>query len=388
MSATDDESTIFITYITGYENGDYEPLCDYYGQKLDQYTTFVEDFFNSEYKAVNPKGYNNPLSMEKFKSYKSHILGEISRRRFLIDNQIQIILKYGNHDYVKDNLIRDILLLFKYISDVLCYKNPGEPFVTTEIRRRKIYPLPNMTGLFTYNMYLYLLSMGIFLIGIPVEVVEYDFTYGCPGVFFNHDIEHTKKMTMIDTTILSKIYNLVKVLPNNDVMIFALWFWVHELGFDADDIRNAELEKYANFPIDDDSLQITDDMIDYLRDFKFSNEEKQPIEKFSPAKINYYYGLLRISEMIKKMNFYLENKNNENLAVLMGDDERIDKILLSNGRITLSGYVEHNKWEMSQHRDIGSEEIMFDDDDLNNDFDNSGFDSDFDGVDIVDDDEY
>ncbi|MCJ7636910.1 MAG: hypothetical protein MUO21_05420, partial [Nitrososphaeraceae archaeon] len=104
-----------------------------------------------------------------------------------------------------------------------------------------IYPLPNDTGFFCINSYLYACLEGISLIGIPMRPTYFDGEFACAAPFVNHDLRHT---VSINRNLDEKQKAYYKIFyhailesdlsqAEKELHILIMWLIVHEFEEDV-----------------------------------------------------------------------------------------------------------------------------------------------------------
>jgi hypothetical protein len=147
----------------------------------------------------------------------------------------------------KFNFIREILTIFEYIATLNCGDKWTEDNITTS--KYYLFPLTNESGWFSYNSYLYALSRGLHIMGVPSGISNYDGNYSCPLAFLGHDYEHLEDLERVldrtaedDKTVrfyeMSETYKLAKyydfIMKSNytsnekEIFLFTIWFIIHE----------------------------------------------------------------------------------------------------------------------------------------------------------------
>lgn len=257
-----------------------------YGEK---YTTFEDDFLKNREKFIQNGLYSEediyqyyfPLE-EKEKNYiepyetefmedlmniediyprlpvdfivKSHAV--IDNKRFILQNIVFYesrfleLLNITKNNFEMNGNFRmgEIAYIYKYIATLMCYDPRVESLSLTSIVNNYYldnhYILPNNTGLFGFNTYLYALFNNILLIGVPNKTVNFDATIGCPLKFMDHDYFHSNQ--------ISKYMKVAKIIPLiyynilqqeypkklKELLILVIWILIHE------EMQGINFEKY------------------------------------------------------------------------------------------------------------------------------------------------
>lgn len=168
------------------------------------------------------------------KPYRSE-LSEIFYQKLNNVKDLHQKLQLNITDVNKKQLINEITKVFIFISNLTC----GEKLSDKDIDnfslvqlfdKNYIFPLPNDSGVFSLNSYMYALSKQLHIVGVPTAFSEYDEQFDCAGMFIDHDADHIKRLPNLDT-IANEYYAIMKSKLNKDqkeAMIFALWLIYHE----------------------------------------------------------------------------------------------------------------------------------------------------------------
>jgi hypothetical protein len=201
----------------------------YIGSLINQWNA-TKEYINSDDFRNSKRSYIR----EHLNDYEMNFLSQIEQARKQFDqNRIVDII--------------NIYRIFKYISHVGCGETEIENLdldieLIPEQLMDRLYPLPNTTGEFGINTYLYGLFEGIYLIGVPVRETYFDKVWGCPKEFINHDIDHSINInyrTIEDPNKLEtyrSIYDTIihdKNLSSVEKQCFLMMLWVdiHEINF-------------------------------------------------------------------------------------------------------------------------------------------------------------
>ena len=84
---------------------------------------------------------------------------------------------------------------------------------------------------------------GVLLIGVPLNITEFDNFVGCPATFMAHDHAHNGGYGRFNINILKEIY--YGILSNNDyqtkikeLLIFVLWVIIHEIDHNVFELKH------------------------------------------------------------------------------------------------------------------------------------------------------
>jgi hypothetical protein len=140
---------------------------------------------------------------------------------------ISNILCLSSLTKILNDTYTDILKDEELLGDLDQYENEIDPTV--------LYPLSNVSGLFSINCYLYALFEGIYLIGVPISAAHYDGNFGCSRRFIEHDVVHTSVIIINSRKIkyFKKLY--IAILSHQgfsslekELHILTLWYVIHE----------------------------------------------------------------------------------------------------------------------------------------------------------------
>lgn len=160
---------------------------------------------------------------------------QMYENRFL--ELLEIIKK--NFEAAGELIISEITYVFMYVCTLICYETRVEyvlPVSYHSMLDDTSYLLPNNTGSFGFNTYLYAFFNGISLIGVPNKIADFDGRKGCPVIFMDHDYRHsmTIRSSINNVKSLRKIY--YKILNSNytkklkELLILVIWILIHEHG--------------------------------------------------------------------------------------------------------------------------------------------------------------
>lgn len=172
---------------------------------------------------------------------------------------------------------RFILLIvqtFDFLSKILCFLDIERRDMSTQAILRlnlggKLSIIANHTGWFAFNSYMFALVNNVYLLGVPSGISTYDSIVECPYYFFSHDLNHTDDI--IDAygrpdqmekilTIYENIHKGDYIKQEKEVLIFSLWYHVHESVQRVD-----STVVYPNsFAIADDEFHNYLDVFDYI----------------------------------------------------------------------------------------------------------------------------
>ena len=137
------------------------------------------------------------------------------------------MLNAADSEFTRIQIFNNIAVwnFFVYLSNLAC--NEIEPISRLVERftvygrgslnsiQKDIYPLVNYTGIFAVNTYLYALFEGVFLMGIPSGLSEFDNRIDCPRRFYDHDMFYTARIMrdIIAKGILNQLSKIVLHYP-------------------------------------------------------------------------------------------------------------------------------------------------------------------------------
>ena len=219
----------------------------------------------------------------KFGSYlyseKLHVSDEVYRERMdKYKSDIFLIVDEFIHKIEQKFSIKNVQRAFFVISNGFCLftRITKYPEDNTDERNAHLVRygpnycyLPNDTGLFGFNTWLYAALNEINLVGVPSNRwTRYDFKGGCPSTFIVHDYFHaysldyntlvygqtyarTKPRFLLAASIYKQIHlDPEATLLQKDLLICILWIYVHER---PDYFEHTFTEKYYS-DIDDIDL--------------------------------------------------------------------------------------------------------------------------------------
>jgi len=249
-------------------------------------------------------------------------------KQFIMDNiqryeeRFLYLISYvqGKFDKKRSIDMDKITALYKYIGRLLCL-DPGVELSDTPIskyenieygnmKKYKEYLLPNNSGLFGFNTYLYALFSGVILVGIPSGIAVYDNITGCPLDFIGHDYDHDgiigRKVLKKDITNTINIY--YNILNSNfsrklkELLILVMWIIIHE------GTRNV----FNKIDFDDYY-----DLIKNMTRLPFVTEFNDEFNSFENI-INTEENMILIQEIYPKFNLNFNNEDIYYLVMLYG----------------------------------------------------------------------
>ena|SRR3990167_690701 len=169
-------------------------------------------------------------------------------------NDIFLIVDEGISEIEQEFSIEEIQRIFLVISNGFCLSNEITKSPESETNKPgtkyiKYGPnycyLPNDTGLFGFNTWLYSALNGIDLVGVPSKRwILYDFIGGCPTTFVIHDYFHSSKLYthhgktveplstsrfLLGASIYKQIHlDTEATFLQKELLICALWIYLHE----------------------------------------------------------------------------------------------------------------------------------------------------------------
>ena len=156
-----------------------------------------------------------------------------------------LIVKFAKK---KQIFLRDYMTLFEIIGSISCLQIPDLQTITErrELTREDdgvkvyfddLYPLPNGSGIFGINTWLYAYFKDIQLVGVPLHDAFFDRFWGCPFSFILHDFDHIRRIAQIsvrDKGLARQIY--YRILSDTTLnvaqrlcLIFCHWISIHEV---------------------------------------------------------------------------------------------------------------------------------------------------------------
>jgi hypothetical protein len=208
------------------------------------------------------------------------------------------LIDYTKDNYEKTNICNseDFNKIFYFIGSIFCLEYLPEEYdisfdygygtIPTE-KRNSLYPLPNDTGLFSINSYMYALFEDVYLLGIPTKATYYDGVFNCVKGFLRHDIAHSSDEIEIGKEIIEEYKKLYIAIINDsefsqeekELHILVMWYILHEKSektvYDISvyisregqnlpfGIENAfisdflpDFKKFSSFAVNDDIIRI------------------------------------------------------------------------------------------------------------------------------------
>lgn len=204
----------------------------YYKSRLKSYLAGVKDYLHSgKYK-------DQFEDIVKDRTFKENGLSEDEFMARLPDFE-DIILNNINSLTTLD--LKKIIEIFMDIGQLSCLQAPSTQYYYADVPFEYCYPLPNNTGFFGFNSFLYAYYEKVFLIGIPLTLSYYDKNKSCPRGFIEHDLAHATEMfediegrTLPDhgRAIYYNILNDFELTQlQKECLILAMWIDIHETRF-------------------------------------------------------------------------------------------------------------------------------------------------------------
>jgi hypothetical protein len=337
-----DFSEKIINYVEVGKKEDIDALYFYYRSAIISYWRKLEEIFDLDsfslkdfVKTTIPYDYDyEERIITIFENIKQYIEPKKIHYKDLLDQKIEQLeinyLKLINNitDSGRFDFIREIFMIFMYISDLSCGDSPiSRESLSEDIKNYYLFPLTNDTGWFSYNSYLYALSHNLHIMGFPSGISNYDGNYDCPSVFIGHDFEHlydiklvldnpinrgVKSYEMSETYKLEMYYDFI--MKNNytsnekEIFIFTLWYIIHEwrrpLDFSILDIKDLSVlfDKYTLYGIKLNShllheayeIALQYGSPSLLRNMSYVTKTLARGEKISDEKEDHYHATLAL----------------------------------------------------------------------------------------------
>jgi hypothetical protein len=317
-SSYDAEMKITEDIVNAYKykkNEEYQDiLYSYYIYSISSYFKNAKEYIHSETPFEDSKAGSRMLALGydsgKFYQDETTLIKNVQNLRdnfHLIQNKYNDFLSTLNENYKVSKVVNpsEFMNIFRFIGFIFCCY-PIEKLLEFKGKkeRRNYYPLPNDSGLFSINSYMYAIFEGIYLIGIPKGSSHFDGEYACSSIFMDHDYQHSNDVDKIDNYDFFKFKELyINILSSTDfskeekeLHILLIWFLMHEIdGFEFNFyLRDDQIEHFIN--IDPYYYNtIPDDFI-----ISFSSD----FERFSKFTIPYFLN----------KEEYLESRNPKSLA--------------------------------------------------------------------------
>jgi hypothetical protein len=273
----------------------------YYISRLYNYWDYMKDNLNNYHgkppgdifwDVKNPP--NTPIVLYE-EAEKNHT------KQFIIDNFSQYEQRFlflvgkAQEEFQTTSKLNmsTIFNLFKYVGSLMCLEPLSESIeINSEGIDKEIFILPNGTGFFGFNSYLYAYIQGVYLLGMPRDDSTFDEFKSCPLAFLGHDILHSLDMGgLAKGPYFSNIYytiiaaNISKIIK--ELIILVIWTRVHE--FVINDFLRINPGRYYQTIMDkNDSVELVrkglDDEFNRFS-YLFGIEENQQIivDVFSKA---------------------------------------------------------------------------------------------------------
>lgn len=240
-------SEMIVNYHTVGKSFDIKTLFYYYLSKLHLYWIYLEELvsFNDfeEFKIyVNFRTHD---AEDVFNKIKKEVRPNLTKYKNQFEQYVEDLTnEYTNlltniNDENKRHLITSIFNIFIFISNISCGYTGKIIRVTKKldsIKDKNIFPLPNQTGWFSLNSYMYALANDLQILGVPSNFSLFDGNGSCSSVFLLHDINHVLdiKRSKYDLLSLQNYYNFALDPKFNrsrrECMIYTLFIMVHEFS--------------------------------------------------------------------------------------------------------------------------------------------------------------
>jgi len=220
-----------------------------YSLLVDFLIPYVYEYYNSDtfkkcswYKFITGESVKRSKEYISYDLRKAHERGKLNNKKIekIIGSEMYNKLKkdYDENNYSKEldyvYGITDCIEMLKNIAEWNCLKFKRFSLITWMI---PAFYLPNNTGLFGLNTYLWSLYNDVKIIGVPSIFPQYDGIEGdCPGSFIEHDIDHTTDIYLHRAVVIANTkpiyYRLISdtelTLQQKKLMIMTIWVIIHE----------------------------------------------------------------------------------------------------------------------------------------------------------------
>jgi len=313
-STSDSDMNLIEDIVNAYkykENKAYQyTLFSYYISRVYSYFLKAEKYIKGEkikkdFEKIMNIGESFNIRMKVLDKFRTDF--EPNRLRF------DELIEYTKNNFEKTNVCNpiDFNTIFYFIGSIFCLDLENDLSLDmyyasiSKENRHRLYPLPNGTGLFSINSYMYALFEGVYLLGIPTKAAYFDGIFDCVGKFFLHDIVHSDNEIMIEKKMIIEEYKKLYIAIINDsefsqeekeLHILVMWYLIHERANPYEDPSVYDISVYISgegiqsLPFGIEEAVITD----FLKDFK----------RFSSFTVN--------DDIIRIMTVGLNNYKNEN----------------------------------------------------------------------------
>lgn len=190
--------------------------------------------------------------------------------------------------------------------------------IKEHIREDLYYPLVNYTGAFSIAEYVYAISEGVLLYGIPDSYSVADGSNMCPYDFYKHDNNHTLDISVYVIPGMDRIQNVYREISSisdkkdRNFIMYIYWFSIHEqatipfLNISTDKtffrvyahITEFEIDRFwdvSNDPYYNDSV-FEDLYPDFIRLFPYAKFDQKEV-KNKENKLYLAYGLYLLMKL-------------------------------------------------------------------------------------------
>lgn len=280
---------------------------------------------------------NENILEHRFQFVKKYIIENME----FYEEKFQLMLQRINKKFNSEKLVTVFVYryLFNYIAN-LCSFDIGNYLLTSFNHKAdfgtqyqyQLYPLPNESGHFSFNAWLYSYFKNTDLIGIPCKNSSYEDEVGYPIDFIIHDVSHLYSGHIDETEydIFKAIYKRTLLIPNKKekkLPILTLFSIVHEANFYIanedmvdiifwthrfNDLTTSFYEEYLKFSEISRNVKTMVQVYELIGSEKFSRLSH--VENFYKDKEKYFNILLAVVHSVNKIKqWYLEISNENTL---------------------------------------------------------------------------
>lgn len=201
--------------------------------------------------------YSDPLFIDFIEIIYDEDLKNIMKNRDKYSTQARSKIEAIERKF---NIV-NIQQAFIFISNIFCFYDPPEYYTIDPLRIRYNFPgrifydkkfcfLPNDTGLFGLNTYLYAYFHNVYIVGVPSRYQNFDGLMNeCPSVFIKHDYFHYTYINKIKSSDKDFAHRLYRIILDDvnlsplqvQLHILVLWIIIHEI-FGVNESRYYDLK--------------------------------------------------------------------------------------------------------------------------------------------------
>ncbi len=234
-------SKICVNYFNRGNDTDVSAFYHFYIGIAQKYFGEFETLYLSENLTEYIRNYSNrsELAMrgtaKNINEFKKH--NSLDQVRIIFRDRVDVV----ENAYItkSDKLDEYIFDIFHILSKLLSFSDNFDSLSNVHLERSRksnvnLGVIANTTGLFTFNSYMFAYVNGVHLVGVPTLPSEFDGLIGCSNMFLKHDLQHIARIIEKSKSQakISQIYELIMMgnyaKQMKEILIFSLWFQVHE----------------------------------------------------------------------------------------------------------------------------------------------------------------